>query len=149
MELTESQKNAVTHWIEEGQTLSQVQSQLNEEFGISMTFMEVRFLVDDLNLELKKSAPEPVENQATDTVEEVSPELEDTGVSIEVDKIVTPGAIVSGSVNFSDGINAQWQIDQMGRLGLSGVDKDYQPSPEDLQEFQMKLQEELRKKGMA
>ena len=56
MNLTENQKNAVKTWIKSGASLSEVQSQLQEEFDITMTFMDVRFLVDDLDLELQDEA---------------------------------------------------------------------------------------------
>ncbi|MEQ9823280.1 MAG: hypothetical protein ABQ298_02735 [Puniceicoccaceae bacterium] len=147
MSLTDDQKAAIARWLEAGETLSQVQSRLKSEFEISMTFMEVRFLIDDLNLELKKETPAPAPEADAD--EESSPvdALSPEGVSVEVDSIVTPGALVSGSVRFSDGVNAKWQLDQMGRLGLSDVEPGYKPSPEDVQEFQAQLQTELRNKG--
>ncbi len=147
MSLTDDQKAAIARWLEAGETLSQVQSRLKSEFEISMTFMEVRFLIDDLNLELKKEPPAPAPEADAD--EESSPvdALSPEGVSVEVDSIVTPGALVSGSVRFSDGVNAKWQLDQMGRLGLSDVEPGYKPSPEDVQEFQAQLQTELRNKG--
>lgn len=150
MSLSIEQKSAVANWIDAGESLSQVQSRLKSDFGVSMTFMEVRFLVDDLNLELKKPTPAPSEDTEADPAIPASAEtLEPEGVSVEVDTIVTPGALVSGSVRFSDGVNAKWQLDQMGRLGLSDVDPGYKPSPEDIQEFQAQLQIELRNKGFG
>jgi hypothetical protein len=147
MTLTDAQKATLAQWLEDDHSLSQIQTKLKEEWQISMTFMEVRFLIDDLNLELKK--PEVVEEDSNDSSESAEPELSPEGVSLEVDSIVTPGAIVSGSVTFTDGTDAKWQIDQMGRLGLTGVDAGYQPPESDIQEFQMLLQTELKKKGMA
>lgn len=147
MALNESQKTAIAKWLAAGDSLSQIQSKLKSEFSVSMTFMEVRFLIDDLNLELKKAKPAvPVEtaDDAEDLVENF-----DDQVSVEVDTIVTPGSLVSGSVHFSDGVNAKWHLDQMGRLGLSGVEPGYQPSSEDIREFQTLLQTELRKKGFG
>jgi len=57
MTLTPEQKQAVTAWIAAGDNLSAVQKKLTEQFKISMTYRDVRFLVDDLNLELKDPAP--------------------------------------------------------------------------------------------
>lgn len=57
MSLTPEQKQAVTSWITAGDNLSAVQKKLTEQFQISMTYRDVRFLVDDLNLELKDAAP--------------------------------------------------------------------------------------------
>jgi hypothetical protein len=57
MTLTPEQKQAVSAWIGAGDNLSTVQKKLADEFKISMTYRDVRFLVDDLNLELKDATP--------------------------------------------------------------------------------------------
>ena len=57
MSLTPEQKQAVTDWIAAGDNLSAVQKKLTEQFKVSMTYRDVRFLVDDLGLELKNAVP--------------------------------------------------------------------------------------------
>ena len=57
MTLTPEQKQAVASWVAAGDNLSNVQQKLREQFQLSMTYMDVRFLVDDLNLELKDPKP--------------------------------------------------------------------------------------------
>ncbi len=57
MTLTPEQKQSVSTWVAAGDNLSLVQKKLAEQFKISMTYRDVRFLVDDLNLELKDAAP--------------------------------------------------------------------------------------------
>ena len=57
MSLTPEQKEAVAAWVAAGDNLSAVQKKLSEKFQISLTYRDVRFLVDDLNLELKDAAP--------------------------------------------------------------------------------------------
>ena len=57
MNLTPEQKQAVASWVAAGDNLSVVQKKLSEQFQVSMTYRDVRFLVDDLNLELKDAAP--------------------------------------------------------------------------------------------
>ncbi len=57
MSLNSAQKDTVATWIAEGANLSVVQKKLRDEFKIAMTYMDVRFLVDDLNLTLKDPAP--------------------------------------------------------------------------------------------
>ena len=61
MSLTDSQKTAVSTWIAEGKSLADVQRLLREEFSISMTYMEVRFLVDDLDIAFAEPEPEAAE----------------------------------------------------------------------------------------
>ena len=121
-----------------------------------MTYMDVRFLVDDLNLDLVDTVEETNEKtDETSTVEDAQEtsandllEGENSGgVSVEVDTVTPPGAMASGSVTFSDGQNKKWTIDQFGRLGLSGGDDSYKPSDEDVMEFQKQLDSALRGKG--
>ena len=57
MVLSDEQKQVVATWVAAGDNLSAVQRKLAEQFKISMTYMDVRFLVDDLNLQLKDAAP--------------------------------------------------------------------------------------------
>ena len=157
MELSDTQKSAVTQWIQEGHSLADVQRSLREDFEISMTYMDVRFLVDDLDIavaEEKLEAPELSEVEAGEdaTAEPVEAELVDEGsncaVTVDVDAIMRPGSLVSGTVVFSDGVSLGWQLSAAGQLGLiPGEDPEYRPSPEDLQSFQSQLEEVLRKKG--
>jgi hypothetical protein len=57
MNLSPEQKEAVSAWVAAGDNLSAVQKKLSDQFKISMTYRDVRFLVDDLGLELKNAAP--------------------------------------------------------------------------------------------
>lgn len=57
MTLTPEQKQAVSAWIAAGDNLSVVQQKLIGQYQITLTYRDVRFLVDDLNLELKDPAP--------------------------------------------------------------------------------------------
>ena len=51
--LTDEQKTDLTKWVGEGATLAEVQKRLAEKFSVSLTYMDTRFLLDDLNLTLK------------------------------------------------------------------------------------------------
>ena len=57
MTLTPEQQQAVSGWVTAGDNLSAIQKKLSEQFQVSMTYRDVRFLVDDLNLALKDPAP--------------------------------------------------------------------------------------------
>src|SRR6188768_995442 len=67
MSLTPEQKTAVASWVAAGDNLSAVQKKLTEQFQVSMTYRDVRFLVDDLNLELKDAAPKVDTSDITKT----------------------------------------------------------------------------------
>ena len=54
MNLDEAQRQKVAGWLEEGLKLSEIQKKVASEFGLSMTYMEMRFLLDDLKLKPKE-----------------------------------------------------------------------------------------------
>ena len=63
MNLTDEQRQRVAAWIAQGAKLSEVQSRLAEELGIKLTYMDTRFLVDDLKLTPKDpEPPKPLTN---------------------------------------------------------------------------------------
>ncbi len=165
-----------------------------------MTYRDVRFLVDDLNLALKDPAPKvdtsdvsknasaakaapthpetPEKKGLLDKAKEKlglgksasgpdegEPSLEDEigdadaeldelpggagNVTVAVDKVtLTPGAVASGSVTFSDGVSGKWIIDQYGRPGFTEVSQPgYRPKPEDAQAFMQELTRTLQQRG--
>lgn len=57
MTLTPEQKTAVAGWVAAGDNLAEIQKKLSEQFKLTLTYMDVRFLVDDLDLALKDPAP--------------------------------------------------------------------------------------------
>lgn len=67
MSLTPEQKQAVVNWVTAGANLSDIQKKLTEQFQISMTYRDVRFLVDDLDLTLKDPAPKVDASDVTKT----------------------------------------------------------------------------------
>ena len=159
MILSDTQKVIVKEWVQNGRSLADVQRSLREEFDISLTYMDVRFLVDDLDVKMPEPNQEAKEEaaQSTDSTdgEAIDPEIvsDDSssagGVSVDVDAIMRPGSLVSGTVRFSDGVSLGWQLSASGQLGLiPGEDPEYRPDPEDVQSFQTQLEEVLRKKGL-
>ena len=159
MNLTEEQRQRVTAWILEGAKLSEVQNRLVGEFGIKLTYMEARFLVDDLKLTPKDPEPPKVAAPPA-TASAAGPgkltaeknpapagTLPASGVSVSVDQITKPGAMISGKVTFSDGQIADWYLDQTGRLGVVPKQAGYKPSADDVQDFQLALQQEVAKLG--
>jgi hypothetical protein len=167
MKLDDNQRQAVAKWIAEGAKLSEIQNRLAAEFGLKLTYMEARFLVDDLKLTPKDPEPPkvftpppaatkspnaaqpatPVPAGEVPVADEVLPPA--TNVVVSVDQITRPGSLISGKVNFSDGQVADWYLDQAGRLGVVPKQQGYKPSAADVQDFQMALQQEIAKLGYA
>lgn len=160
MTLTEEQRQRVSAWIGQGAKLSEIQNRLAEEFGIKLTYMEARFLVDDLKLVPKDPEPpkvpespaaKPLDTKpvpAEEAFEDEIPAPVGGGkVSVTVDQIMRPGSLISGKVTFSDGQLADWYLDQAGRLGVVPKQQGYKPAAADVQEFQLALQREVQKLG--
>jgi hypothetical protein len=153
MNLTDDQRQRVTAWILQGAKLSEIQNRLMSEFKLKLTYMEVRLLVDDLKLTPKdpeppKTPPPPAETKIPEEKKAAADLPKTGGVSVGIDQIAKPGAVVSGKVTFSDGQKADWYLDQTGRLGVVPAQHGYKPSAADVQQFQAALQNELARMGL-
>lgn len=128
----------------EGASMSDLQRHLKDDLGITITYMDTRFLVLDLGIELIE---EPKEEPKEEPAENAAP-VPTGAVNVTMDTIAMPGALVSGKVTFSDGETAVWMLDQTGRPGLDPDTPGYRPSQEDIMEFQTQLRSLLQKSGM-
>jgi len=180
MKLAPEQTTAVKSWIAAGASIADVQKRLLDEFQLTLTYRDTRFLIDDLGLDIKAPPPKPAtppppaaatpppaaaRNPAGQEAELVDDDEAFTGmgendlpagpgaptgagaVKVEVDRIMRPGTVVSGSVTFSDGNSGKWALDQYGRLMFDASTPGYRPSPTDLQAFQRELSSVLQRQG--
>ena len=156
MNLEDTQKQKIAAWIAQGAKLSEIQKNLETEFGLRLTYLDTRLLVDDLKLKLKDPEPPKVEKEIGKTpppaatqpaIAATKPAPIGSTVAVTVDQVTRPGALVSGGVTFSDGQKATWYLDEMGRLGLVPAQQGYKPTPEDVQSFQRALQAEMQRLG--
>ena len=76
MKLTEDQITTIKSWIESGDDLGKIQNQINESFDINLTYLETRFLLSDLKIELNEDEEEEDEEQ--EPVNEPSAEIQDS-----------------------------------------------------------------------
>lgn len=163
--LSEDQISTIRSWADSGDGLSDIQRRLAEDLDIRVTYLETRFLLEDLGIELlpepepeseapeegagEPTAPEePGEADAELVDEEGKPVGEPADVSVTVDQVQRPGAIVSGKATFSGGKTASWWLDQMGRLGMDADDPSFKPSEQELMAFQRELQNAVRGSGI-
>lgn len=167
MKLSQEQIDAVREWVAQDAGISEVQKRLVEKFGVNMTYMDVRFLIDDIGAELHdKPEPKPAADSSVaeqhsaqvggDDAENGAESMADSdgmavadadaaqsgagSVKVSLSPIQRPGTLAGGDVVFSDGEKAEWFVDQMGRLSLSAQTQGYRPSQSDIIEFQTQLQ---------
>ena len=154
-DLSEEQIGTIKGWVADGAQMADVQKRLIDDFGFKVTYMDTRFLSLDLELEFHvEDEPEPEPEVQEPIGEEGSggetpaaaiptaPELDGaaaSNVSATLDQVARPGAMVSGTVTFSDGMNGVWMIDEQGRPSVDPDQAGYQPTEADLVAFQEKL----------
>ncbi len=141
-QLSEDQIATIRSWAADGAQLPEIQKRITEEMKISVTYMDTRFAILDLGIELveeKKEEPAP---------EIVSTPVPTGKTTATMDTIAVPGTLVSGRVEFSDGETALWSLDQTGRPSLDPSTVGYQPSQEDIMEFQTQLRSLIQKSGL-
>ncbi|MBQ6351908.1 MAG: hypothetical protein IJJ28_01405 [Lentisphaeria bacterium] len=159
-------KRFMAEELQKGESLSDIQKMVNEKFSVHLTYMDIRILASELETidwealdpraqeakakrakeEAEKAAaaetPEAAEAVAADGAEAAAPATGKTVV--ELSKLARPGMMLSGTVKFASGSTAEWYIDQMGRLGLENL-KGEKPTPEDVEAFQIELENVARK----
>jgi hypothetical protein len=141
-DLSSEQVEMVKEWVAEGAQMADLQKRLKDDFGFNVTYMDTRFLSLDLALnfqvgEEESEGPNDIENLEAQEEVDLEPLVQDREtVTVTLDQVARPGAMVSGTVTFSDGMKALWLIDEMGRPSIDPDQPGYQPSEADLVSFQ-------------
>lgn len=155
-QLTEDQKESLRQWAAEGDSIADLQKRMREEMEIGITYMDARFLVLDLGIEIidenaraaEEAAKSAEAGEVKEATVEVEPPLVGAKVSVTMDQIAMPGSLVSGKVTFSDGEKAVWMLDEYGRPGLDPDTPGYRPEKADIEEFQQQLAALVREEQM-
>jgi hypothetical protein len=143
MNLSDEQKSLVRQWVVEGASLSDIQKRIKSDFQISCTYLELRFLLDDLKVvpKEKEQTKAKEKTSASDPLDAPQSQGGSTAaVRVSLDQITKPSALISGKVVFSDGEEAEWMIDHTGLPSIIPKRPGYRPSQKDIIEFQMQLQ---------
>ena len=128
--------------LNEGLSLAEVQRVLADEHGVSMTYLDLRLLAAELEVDWKKHDKEkPAPTPEAAALQE--PEAPEPKTKVTLSKLVRPGASMSGDVEFASGGKAEWYLDAYGRLGLNPAEGSPKPTEQDLREFQAELQRKL------
>ena len=158
-QLSDEQVSLVRQWAAEGGQLADIQKRLEAEMEFRLSYMDTRFLVLDLGVEIRNLDQEAAEKEKAQQAElpdaqdefkqegelteddiEVLPPAGASNVKVSVDDIARPRLMASGRVTFADGNGGMWYVDEMGRLGIDPEVEGYQPSEADIQAFQRELQ---------
>ncbi len=145
----EERKRVVGEKLNEGHSLADVQRILDEEYGEKITFLDLRMLAAELEVDWDLIDEEQGKGQ--EVIQDVSkaPTGDVEGsTQVTVSKVVRPGTVLSGDVVFKSGVRAEWYVDSSGRLGLN-PQGDGQPTEEDIQDFQEELQRKISEQGMG
>ena len=62
-QLSPEQIRSIRAWAEEGLDLNAIQKRLHEDLNIKLTFMDTRFLLQDLDIRIRQPEPEPEAGQ--------------------------------------------------------------------------------------
>ena len=171
-EVEMSIKRFMAQELQKGESLSEIQKLVNEKFSQRMTYMEIRILASELDSvdwksldpraqaeAAKKAKEEEAAKQAAAPGAEPGGDLPEDAdepaaaapagaaagkTVVELSKLARPGMMLSGTVKFASGSTAEWYVDNMGRLGLENL-KGAKPTPEDIEAFQIELENVARK----
>jgi hypothetical protein len=149
----EERKQVVGDLLTKGHTLSQIQDYFHKEKNDPITYMDLRLLLSEMpdaklpEKELPKTllpteAPPAAKLPAAEKEPAASGKL-----SISVDQVPAPGAMLSGYARFPSGAKAHWLLDEMGRLGVDPELGSGKPTPQDMQEFTTELRRMLQQTG--
>jgi len=142
-QLSEKQIATISEWAAQGAQLADIQLRMRQEMEIPITYMDTRFVVLDLGITLiEEKTEEPLPEI------ELSPPTPTGKTTVTMDSLAIPGSVVSGKVVFSDGESGLWKLDQTGRPSLDPNKPDYQPSREDIMEFQQQLRALIESTGL-
>ena len=153
-------KKFIAERVAEGVSLSKIQDELTAQ-GNKMTFMELRLLASEIENDIFKQQEAPAEPAPEETpapaqdaaptaapapaaapAQDAAPTEEANKVrgntSVTVSPIQRPGYYATGTVKFGSGAEAEWFLDQSGRLGLDPTN-DMKPDQQDIAEFQQEL----------
>ena len=133
--LSDDQIATLRKWAEDGLDLNGIQKALTEQLGIHMTYMDTRFLLLDLGIELRSPSED---SPAEDSSKPEMPQTIAAGqLKVTIDEVKQPGVFLSGQVAFPTGARATWMIDARGSVSWEPILGE--PSEDDLNAFQKEL----------
>ena len=108
-------KKIVSEMLGEGISLSDIQKTLENDHNHKMTYMDLRILSSELEVDWTKlDGIDDEDDDDDDDATEKAVEAEEAAVPgetvVSVSKIARPGVMLHGDVVFKSGIKAGWQV---------------------------------------
>ena len=138
---TDERDRLIAEKLDEGVSLSDIQKLLANEHDLNITYLDLRLIAADLDVDWQKQDAKRAKPKPAVDTDLSNTQVSDSGTSITVNKVVRPGASMSGDVEFASGAKAEWFVDAMGRLGLNPAPGSSKPTESDLQEFQLEARQ--------
>ncbi len=140
---TKERDALIAKLLSQGMSLSDVQKHLEVEHAIKLTYMDLRLISADLNVDWsRQETAKPIPDLSEIPADDPPP----SATQVNVSKVVRPGALFSGDVTFKSGARGEWALDRYGRLALNQAEGAAKPTEDDLQDFQVELQKVLQSK---
>ena len=127
-------------------SLNEIHKELLGEHKVKMTFMDLRLMSADLDIDWDSLEPEPEVVEEDPAAAAAKAAMADEGpstVHVEVSKISRPDVALSGSVSFTSGLMGEWTLGHDGQLGMDLGDPEARPSEEEMEDFQNELRRQL------
>jgi len=142
---TQERDRIIAEKLNEGLSLGDVQKLLADEYGINMTYLDLRLVASDLRVDWENQPAKTAPTVAADKADTPESALADAprATTVTVNKIERPGYMMSGTAEFASGARGEWSIDYSGRPALSLAEGSAKPTQEDLADFQRELQQKL------
>ncbi len=151
-------KAIVAQLLKQGRTPAEIQEYLRKEKGDSITYMELRLLLSEMEAKLPDQPtkqfeplkaspitapagpppPAPAKGKAAPSPAAAGAKAR-RRTTVSIDEAPPPGAMLSGRVTFGSGAKAYWVLDESGRIGLDPELGTGRPDQQDMQEFQTEL----------
>lgn len=142
---TDERNRIIAEELNRGQSLGDIQKLLADEYGVNLTYLDLRMIASELSVDWSKQPDVPHAGTVTDDGalgQDAAAPASRTKVTLS--KVARPDAAVSGTVEFESGAKGQWFVDHMGRLAVSPEQGSSKPTEQDIQKFQAELQNVLR-----
>ncbi len=145
--MTDEQRNRfIAEQLNAGVKLNDIQRLLETEHGVRMTYLDLRMLAAELEVDWQRQEPpKPAVEAKVSAVDEglaAAPPV--AAVTVTVNKLARPDAAISGSYQCPSGARGEWIVDHYGRPGLIPAEGSPKPTAEEMKQFQQELVRQIQ-----